>query len=92
MNRRIHVIYGFILGMVLTFLGVYFYVTMFVGGEFNESIVAIKSQNNFGKVIALGSIPNLFAFFLLLKKNREMWARGVVLATIALAISTIFYL
>lgn len=92
MNKRIHVIYGFILGMALTFFGMYFYVTMFVGGEFNESIVAIKSQNNFGKVIALGSIPNLFAFFLLLKKNREMWARGVVLATIALAISTIFYL
>lgn len=92
MNKRIHIIYGFVLGMILAFLGMYFYMTMFIGGEFSESLAAIKSQNNFGKVIALGSIPNLLAFFLLLKKNREMWARGVVLATIFLAISTIFYL
>ncbi len=92
MNKKIHLLYGFILGIALAFLGAYLYVTLFVGFSFEEGVQAIKSQNNISKLIALGALPNLLAFFLLLKIKREMWARGVVLATIALAISTIFYL
>lgn len=92
MNKKIHLLYGFILGIALAFVGAYLYVTFFLGFRFEDGVQAIKSQNNLSKLIALGALPNLLAFFLLLKIKREMWARGVVLATIALAISTIFYL
>jgi hypothetical protein len=50
----------------------------------------MKSQGNLGKIITLGSILTLIAFGILLKMNKEMMARGVVLAVIALAIITIF--
>ena len=50
----------------------------------------MKSQGNLGKIITLGSILTLIAFGILLKMNKEMMARGVVLAVIALAILTLF--
>lgn len=92
MNKRIHLLYGLLLGIALSFLGAYLYVTLFTEFDFEEGVKIIKSQDNFGKLITLGAIPNLIAFFVLLKMKREMWARGVVMATIILAISTIFYL
>lgn len=92
MNKRIHLLYGFLLGIALAFLGAYFYVILFTGFGFEEGIRAIKSQSNMGKLITLGAIPNLITFFILLKMKREMWARGIVLTTIALAISTIFFI
>jgi hypothetical protein len=50
----------------------------------------MKSQGYLGKVITLGAILNLVAFFVLLKINRELMARGVVLATLLLALITMF--
>jgi hypothetical protein len=43
-----------------------------------------------GKVITLGAIIDLILFFILLKINKDLMARGVVLATIILAIITMF--
>ncbi|WP_317039377.1 hypothetical protein [Flavobacterium omnivorum] len=50
----------------------------------------MKFQGNLGKLITLGSILTLIAFAILLKMNKEIMARGVVLAVIALAILTLF--
>lgn len=92
MNKKIHLLYGFILGLFLTLIGSYLFITLVMKTDFANGINAVKSQNDFGKVITLGAIPNLIAFFILLKMKREIWARGVLFATIVLAISTIFYL
>ena len=92
MNKKTHLLYGLLLGLALAFLGAYLYISLFTEFEFTEGVKIIKSQNNFGKLITLGAIPNLIAFFVLLKMKKEMTARGVVLATIILAVSTIFYL
>lgn len=92
MNKRIHLLYGLLLGLALAFLGIYIFVTLFMKTDFTNGINVVKNQNNFGKLITIGAIPNLIAFFILLKMKREFLARGVVLATIILAISTIFYL
>jgi len=92
MNKRIHVFYGLLLGLFLAFLGVYVYVLLFLKTNFIDGITLVKDQENLGKLITLGTIPNLVVFFVLLKKQREMWARGIVLATIVLAFSTLFYL
>ena len=91
MNNKIHLLYGFLLGLALSFVGAYLYVTLLTEFDFIQGVEIIKSQNNLGKLITLGAIPNLIAFFLLLKIKKDMWARGVVLATIALAISTVFF-
>ena len=92
MNKKIHLLYGLLLGFILAFLGIYLYVTLFTEFDFKEGVKIIKSQNTFGKLITLGAVLNLIAFFVLLKLKKEMMARGIILSTIILAISTVFYL
>jgi hypothetical protein len=44
-------------------------------------------QNDYlGKIIALGAILNFFPFFVFLKKNQIYKARGVLLATVLMAV------
>ena len=50
----------------------------------------MKSQGHLGKIVTLGSILDLIAFGILLKMNKELMARGVVLAVIVLTIITLF--
>ena len=52
-----------------------------------------KNGGNLWMLLALGSIPMLGTFFLLLRKDKEYKARGVVLATLLVAfIAFGFYL
>jgi hypothetical protein len=53
-------------------------------------IQSMKSEGKLGKLITLGAILDLVSFGILLKMNREMMARGVVLAVICIAVFTIF--
>jgi hypothetical protein len=50
----------------------------------------MKSQGKLGKIITLGSILDLVAFAILLKLNKELMARGVVLAVIILTLVSLF--
>ncbi|MBF2091787.1 hypothetical protein H1R85_04615 [Flavobacterium psychrophilum] len=81
---------GALIGFVATFLGTYFFFTFCTEYSFSEGIIGMKNQGFLGKVITLGAILNLVAFFKLLKINKELMARGVVLATILLAVFTMF--
>jgi len=40
--------------------------------EFADGIIALKSQNSLGKLIALGAVINVILFFGLLKFNKEL--------------------
>ncbi|SFE88649.1 hypothetical protein [Flavobacterium xueshanense] len=89
MNKK-DLLLGFLLGFATTLLGSYIFITIFTEFKFIAGIQIMKSQGNLGKIITLGSILTLIAFGILLKMNKEMMARGVVLAVIALAIFTLF--
>jgi hypothetical protein len=89
MNKK-DVFLGFLIGFATTLLGSYLFITFFTEFKFIAGIQIMKSQGNLGKLITLGSILTLIAFGILLKMNKEMMARGVVLAVIALAILTLF--
>lgn len=89
MNKK-DVFLGFLIGFATTLLGSYLFITFFTEFKFIAGIQIMKSQGNLGKIITLGSILTLIAFGILLKMNKEMMARGVVLAVIALAILTLF--
>jgi hypothetical protein len=89
MNKK-DVLLGFLIGIATTLLGSYLFITFFTEFKFIAGIQIMKSQGNLGKLITLGSILTLIAFGILLKMNKEMMARGVVLAVIALAILTLF--
>ena len=88
--RKIDFFIGFIIGLIACFLGTYLYITLIAEHEFLQGWNLLKSNGYLGKVITLGAILPLVTFFILLKFDKDMMARGVILATIILAILTIF--
>jgi mannose/fructose/N-acetylgalactosamine-specific phosphotransferase system component IID len=81
---------GVALGFAGTLLGSFLFIKFFTTFDFNNGIQTMKLQNTLGKLITLGSIPNLLIFAVLLKLNKEMMARGVLLSIIILAFVTMF--
>lgn len=88
MNKK-NLLTGSILGFAGTFIGCFLYLSLFTEYDFKTGIVILKSQGSLGKLITLGSIINLVLFGILLKYNKEMMARGVVLSVIIMAILTV---
>lgn len=81
---------GFIIGILASILGSYIYLKLFLNLDFVDGIQTVKTQGQLGKIITLGSILDLVAFAILLKINKEIMARGVVLAVICITIITFF--
>lgn len=80
---------GVFVGLMANAIGL-FLATLFLG-EFGNFIDVIKSANAegfLGKLISLGAILNLIAFFVFIKKKQDYRARGVLLITIFVAIFT----
>lgn len=88
--KKIDLLYGLLIGFVAAFIGVYLFIAVFTEYEFLSGFSILRSEGKAGKLIALGTVLNLLVFFYLLKINKELMARGVVLATILLAVVTIF--
>jgi len=88
--KKIDLLIGFMIGLVACFLGTYLYITLVAKYEFIEGLTFLKSGGYLGKVITLGAILPLATFFVLLKLNKDLMARGVILATIVLALITFF--
>ena len=78
------------MGILGAALGVFLFITFFTDYTFLDGMKYLKAQNSLGKLIALGAVVNVIIFFILLKFQKELMARGVVLATIALTIATLF--
>lgn len=84
MNKEILI--GFLVAVLATAAGFFLYIEIFSEFDFQESIKIIKEGNLFGKVLGLAAIPNLFVFFIFLKKNQDYRAKGVLIATILTAL------
>ena len=54
-----------------------------------EIVVKSFEERLLSKLISLGAIMNLFVFFVYMKKRQENRAKGVLMATIIIAIITI---
>ena len=92
MNNKLMIkdlIIGFVIGILTAILGCFLFLKFYTQYEFIDGINAIKNEGYLGKLIALSAVLNVGMFFLLLKLNKEVMARGVVMATIILAIVTI---
>ena len=88
--KKTDLLIGFIIGLFFTFIGSYLFLKTQTEYDLIEDFSILKSEGILGKVVALGSVLNIIIFFLLLKKNKELMARGVVMATIILALITMF--
>jgi hypothetical protein len=83
-------ILGFLIGIVTTTVGSFLFIKLVLQNDFNQGLQFVKDEGYLGKIITLGAILNIIVFFILLKYNKEIVARGVVLATIVLALVTMF--
>ena len=88
--NKLELLYGFIIGIFATVLGCYLFIAIFTEYTFLLGIQIMKSNGHLGKIITLGAVLNLIIFFILLKINKELMARGVILATIVLTLITLF--
>jgi hypothetical protein len=88
--NKIDLLIGFIIGIIASFLGMFLYITIVMHSDFLAGIQTMKNEGHLGKIVTLGSILDLVAFAVLLKMNKELMARGVVLAVIMLTIVTLF--
>ena len=88
------VIFGITTGLISNIIGIIFTV-IFLFQEINISnifrIINESIENDFiTKLISLGAIVNLFAFFIFLKFDYVERAKGVLVATFLVAILTIY--
>ena len=71
---------GFVIGLLATLAGFYIYVEFISPYPLEETFKVLKEEGLYGKVLGLAAIPNLFVFFIFLKKKQDLRARGVLLA------------
>ena len=87
--KKTDLLIGFLIGVVSTLIGSYLFVKTQTDYDLIEDFSVLKNEGILGKILALGAVLNIIIFFILLKKNKELMARGVVLATIILAFYTL---
>jgi hypothetical protein len=92
MNKKAIAI-GFVIGLITTFIGVIIY-TLFIGIKLDlttqEIANRICSTSVLGKRASIGVLLNLPVFYYLLNKNKEDYAKGLLIAIVLVALIFIF--
>ena len=80
---------GMIIGLIANFIGLYL-ASILLGNsdDFFEVIKSAQAEGFLTKLISLGAVLNLIAFFIFIKKNQDYRARGVLLITVLVAVFT----
>lgn len=81
------VITGAIVGLIANTIGVYLYVMAFSENTFEVAIQQSMDEGYFAKIVTLGAVLNLVAFFLFIKKKQDYKARGVLMITVIIAVA-----
>jgi hypothetical protein len=85
-------IIGLLVGLVANTIGLIIVATILGNGDdFTMVIKAAATEGFLGKLISLGAILNLIAFFIFIKKKQDYRARGVLIITIFVAVFTFVF-
>ena len=80
---------GILVGIIANFIGLFVCVQLFGNGEgFIRTIKLSIANDFFGKLISIGAVLNLGAFFVYIRKREDEKAKGVLLITILIALTT----
>jgi hypothetical protein len=80
---------GFFVGLIANVIGLLLAALLLGNGEGVETTLKQSlAEGIFGKLVTIGAILNLVVFFIFIKKKQDYRARGVLLATVLVAIST----
>jgi len=84
------IIIGIIIGLIASAIGLTLSLLFFGNGDsINDSLSIALAQGVFTKLVSIGALLNLGAFFLFINTNKESRAKGVLIATIIVALITI---
>ncbi len=89
MKNKKDIFIGFLLGLLGGFIGCFIVLQFFTEVGFVNGFSAMRQAGMIGKVITLGAVLNLILFFILLNKNKELMARGIILAMFFLTVLTL---
>mmetsp|Transcript_25450 Transcript_25450/g.37999 ORF Transcript_25450/g.37999 Transcript_25450/m.37999 type:complete len:112 (-) Transcript_25450:290-625(-) len=79
---------GFLVSVIATICGAFIYMEFFSKYSFEETWKVVQEQKLYGTIIALSALPNIFVFFIFLKKKQDYRARGVLIGCILTALIT----
>ncbi|AUS05931.1 hypothetical protein [Pseudotamlana carrageenivorans] len=83
---------GMLVGLIANGIGLYLTATLLgQGDDFLTVIKAAANEGFLGKLISLGAILNLIAFFVFIRKKQDYRARGVLLITVFIAVFTFVF-
>jgi len=81
-----HVFTGFLIGILATAIGILLWISLFSKLDIESTLLDARENDYLGKIIALGAALNFLPFFIFIKKNQIYKARGVLLATVLIAV------
>jgi Na+-driven multidrug efflux pump len=79
---------GVLISVLATASGIFLYLEFFSKHGFDQTVKMIEEGNLYASVLALAALPNLFVFFVFIKKKQDYRARGVLIASIITALIT----
>ncbi|HRV54677.1 MAG TPA: hypothetical protein P5264_03995 [Mangrovimonas sp.] len=80
---------GILVGLLANFIGLYLAAIILGGsGDFFSVLKSAQLEGFLTKLITLGAILNLIAFFIFIKRKQDYRARGVLLVTVFIAVFT----
>ncbi|MEP3839104.1 MAG: hypothetical protein ABJM36_15780 [Algibacter sp.] len=84
---------GMLVGLIANAIGLFFAANLLAKGDddFTTVIKAAATEGFLGKLISLGAILNLIAFFIFIRKRQDYRARGVLLITVFIAVFTFVF-
>ncbi|WP_274475205.1 hypothetical protein [Mangrovimonas aestuarii] len=83
---------GIFVGLIANILGLILAALILGSGEsIDVTLQQAKAEGFLTKLISLGAILNLIAFFIFIRKRQDYRARGVLLATVMVAVFTFIY-
>ena len=84
------VIIGIVIGLIASAVGLTLSLLFFgTGDSLNNSLDIAIAQGVFTKLVSIGALLNLGAFFLFINTDKESRAKGVLIATVIVALITI---
>ena len=83
------ILIGILISLFATAGGCFLYIEYFSKFSFSETLQMIQDGNLYGKILSIAAIPNLFVFFVFIKKKQDNRAKGVLITTIVIALITL---
>lgn len=86
MNPKKEILIGILVGLITNIAGVYLYVAIFTDYDLASAIRLAYADQFLGGLIAIGAGANFLPFFVYLKKDQVLRARGVLILTVLMAV------